>query len=318
MQMKEFSLSVVVPAYNEALNIAPFYARTSAVLENLTPNWEILFVNDGSSDGTLAAMRVLRGRDQRVKFINLSRNFGKEIALTAGLDFATGDAVIPIDVDLQDPPELIPEMVRLWQDGNDMVYAVRTSREGESWLKKTSAGLFYRFINRVSNIEIPRNTGDFRLLDKRVLAVLAGMRERNRFMKGLFSWVGFRQASLHYTRQPRAHGSSKFNLWKLWNFAIEGITGFSNVPLQIASYLGVMASLFAFCYAAVILGKTLLLGADVPGYPSIMVTILFLGGVQLLFIGIIGEYLGRIYNEVKGRPLYIIESQDGLDAESCR
>lgn len=315
--MKEFSLSVVVPAYNEALNIAPFYARTSAVLEKLTPNWEILFVNDGSSDGTLAAMRVLRGRDQRVKFINLSRNFGKEIALTAGLDFATGDAVIPIDVDLQDPPELIPEMVSLWRDGNDVVYAVRTRREGESWLKKTSAGLFYRFINRVSNIEIPRNTGDFRLLDKRVLAVLAGMRERNRFMKGLFSWVGFRQASLPYTRQPRAHGASKFNLWKLWNFAIEGITGFSNVPLQIASYLGVMASLFAFCYAAVILGKTLLLGADVPGYPSIMVTILFLGGVQLLFIGIIGEYLGRIYNEVKGRPLYVIESQEGLDLKSC-
>ncbi len=300
-------ISVVAPAYNESDNVIPFYETMKTVLEELSSSWEIICVNDGSKDDTLEKLKALHIKDTRIKVINLSRNFGKEIALTAGLDHAQGDAIIPIDIDLQDPPELIFDMVRLWKEGNDVVYATRIRREGETFVKKFTASMFYRLIEKISHVQIPRDTGDYRLIDKKVLYELKQLRETHRFMKGLFSWVGYKQISLPYHRLPRNAGNTSFNYWKLWNFAIEGITSFSIAPLQIAMYLGLFSALFAFFYTIFIVGKTLLFGADVPGYPSMMVTILFFGGVQLISIGILGEYIGRIYNEVKQRPLYIIQ-----------
>lgn len=300
-------VSVVAPAYNESANVDLFYTTMKNVLEDVTSNWEIICVNDGSKDDTLEKLVALHKNDSRVKVINLSRNFGKEVALTAGLDHAKGDAIVPIDIDLQDPPELIPEMIRLWKEGNDVVYATRIKREGESFVKKFTASMFYRLIEKISHVKIPRDTGDYRLIDRKVLEELKQLRETHRFMKGLFSWVGYKQISLPYNRLPRNAGDTTFNYWKLWNFAIEGITSFSIAPLQIAMYLGILSSLFAFIYTIVIIGKTLIFGADVPGYPSMMVTILFFGGVQLMSIGILGEYIGRIYNEVKQRPLYIVQ-----------
>jgi glycosyltransferase involved in cell wall biosynthesis len=300
-------ISVVAPAYNESENVELFYTTMKSVLEKVTQKWEIICVNDGSKDDTLDKLLEIHKRDKRVKVINLSRNFGKEVALTAGLDYAKGDAIVPIDIDLQDPPELIFDMVKLWKEGNDVVYATRIKRDGESFIKKFTASMFYRLIEKISHVEIPRDTGDYRLIDKKVLEELKQLRETHRFMKGLFSWVGYKQVSLPYNRLARHAGDTTFNYWKLWNFAIEGITSFSIAPLQIAMYLGIFASLFAFVYTIIIIAKTLIFGADVPGYPSIMVTILFFGGVQLMSIGILGEYIGRIYNEVKQRPLYIVE-----------
>ena len=305
------TISVVAPAYNEEANVELFYTKMREVLESLTTSWEIICVNDGSKDTTLEKLLALHKKDARLKVINLSRNFGKEVALTAGLDHASGDAIVPIDIDLQDPPELIEDMIKLWKEGYDVVYATRIKRDGESFIKKFTANMFYRLIAKISHIDIPRDTGDFRLIDKRVLRELKQLRETHRFMKGLFSWVGYKQVSLPYHRHARHAGESTFNYWKLWNFAIEGITSFSIAPLKIALYLGVVVSLFAFIYSLIIIGKTVIYGADVPGYPSMMVTILFLGGVQLITIGIIGEYIGRIYNEVKQRPLYIISDING-------
>jgi glycosyltransferase involved in cell wall biosynthesis len=306
-------ISIVAPAYNEFDNIQPFYERMKNVLDKITNDWEIICVNDGSRDNTLSELLRINALDNRFKVVDLSRNFGKEVALTAGLDFASGEAVIPIDTDLQDPPELINEMIELWKQGNDVVYATRTKREGESAIKKSTAFLFYKLINKITHIDIPQNTGDYRLIDKRVLKSIRELKETHRFMKGLFSWVGYRQVSLPYIREQRFAGTTKFNYWKLWNFAIEGITSFSIVPLQFATYLGFMVSLIASLYAIVIIFKTLLFGADVPGYPSLMVTILFFGGIQLITIGIIGEYVGRIYNEVKSRPLYIVNKKHGFE-----
>ena len=300
-------ISVVAPAYNESENVELFYTTMKEVLEKVTSKWEIICVNDGSKDDTLEKLLAVHEKDARVKVINLSRNFGKEVALTAGLDHAKGDAIVPIDIDLQDPPELIEDMVRLWKEGNDVVYATRIKRDGESFIKKLTASMFYRLIEKISHVEIPRDTGDYRLIDRKVLKELKQLRETHRFMKGLFSWVGYKQVSLPYNRLARNAGDTTFNYWKLWNFAIEGITSFSIAPLQIAMYLGIFASFFAFIYTIIIVGKTLIFGADVPGYPSMMVTILFFGGVQLMSIGILGEYIGRIYNEVKQRPLYIIQ-----------
>jgi glycosyltransferase involved in cell wall biosynthesis len=307
-------ISIVAPAYNEFENIMPFYERMKNVLDQITENWEIVCVNDGSRDNTLAELLRFSKMDKRFKVIDLSRNFGKEVALTAGLDYASGEAVIPIDIDLQDPPELINEMIELWKQGNDVVYATRTRREGESAIKKGTAFMFYKLINRITHIDIPQNTGDYRLIDKRVLKSIKELKETHRFMKGLFSWVGYRQVSLPYVRHQRFSGTTKFNYWKLWNFAIEGITSFSIVPLQFATYLGFIISVIASIYALVIIFKTLIFGADVPGYPSLMVTILFFGGIQLITIGIIGEYVGRIYNEVKARPLYIVNRKYGFDS----
>jgi glycosyltransferase involved in cell wall biosynthesis len=299
-------LSVVVPAYNEASVLKDFHERLSAVLTALPMRCEILYVNDGSTDETLAVMKSLRGKDARVGIVDLSRNFGKEIAMAAGLDCAVGDALVVIDADLQDPPELIPELVSGWKEGFDQVYAVRISREGESWLKKATAHSFYRLINKLSRIPIPQDTGDFRLLSRRAVESLRKLREQHRFTKGLFTWIGYPQKAIYYHRDPRAAGKTKWNYWRLWNFALEGITSFTTTPLKIATYLGLLTALAAFIYALIIIYKTLAFGEPVRGYPSLMVVILLLGGIQLMGIGVIGEYLGRIFDETKMRPLYFL------------
>lgn len=302
-------LIVVVPAFNEGEGLRTLQARLLPVLNGLEGlQTAILYVDDGSRDDTWAVMRELAEADERVETLRLSRNFGKELALTAGLDHVRGDAVVVIDADLQDPPELIPEFVARWRDGFDVVYGTRLQRDGESWLKKLTAAGFYRVMSQLSSTPLPRDTGDFRLLSRRALDALRSLRERNRFMKGLFSWVGFRQCSVPYRRDRRLLGKSKFNYWKLWNFALEGITSFSTTPLRMATYIGVLAAAVAFGYGAVIIGKTLLWGEPVAGYPSIMTVMLFLGGVQLIALGLIGEYLGRLYDESKQRPLYLIDA----------
>ncbi|BCL76617.1 glycosyl transferase family 2 [Jeongeupia sp. HS-3] len=302
-------ISVIVPAYNEEAVLEQFHARMSALFDSLPAyRCEMVFVNDGSRDATQAIIEHLCQSDARVAGINLSRNFGKEIAMTAGLDHARGDAVVIIDADLQDPPELIREMLREWEGGFDVVYARRTVRDGESWVKKATASAFYRTMNRMSGrVHIPRDTGDFRLMSRRAVDALLQLREQHRFMKGLFAWVGFKTRAIDYRRDPRAAGISKFNYWKLWNFALEGITAFTIGPLKIATYLGLTTALLAFAYGAWIIAKTLIWGNPVHGYPTIMVTILFLGGVQLFFTGVLGEYIGRIFNETKQRPLYFTQ-----------
>lgn len=299
-------LSIVVPAFNEEAVLGAFHHRLSAVLDTLALDSEIIYVNDGSSDGTLAVIHALREQDPKVAVIDLSRNFGKEIALTAGLDHARGDAVVVIDADLQDPPELIPELVRHWSDGYDTVYAKRTERDGETFLKKASAHLFYRVLERTSNLRIPRDTGDFRLLSRRAVAALRQLREQHRFMKGLFAWIGYPQKAVPYKRASREAGETKWNYWRLWNFAIEGITSFTTAPLRVATYVGLLAATAAFVFGAYIIADTLLHGNPVAGYPSLMVVMLFLGGIQLMALGVIGEYLGRLFDEAKGRPLYLV------------
>lgn len=300
-------LSVVVPAYNEADVLPRFHERLAAVLGALPLSAEIVYVNDGSTDATHQVMRNLAERDGRIAIVELSRNFGKEIALTAGLDYARGDAVVVIDADLQDPPELIPELVRRWHEGYDVVYAKRIARDGESSFKKFTAYAFYRTIGRMSRVQIPRDTGDFRLLSRRAVQALAKLREQHRFMKGLFAWIGYPQVAVPYRREPRHAGETKWNYWRLWNFALEGITAFTTAPLRLATYLGLVTAIAAFVYAAIVVYKTLAFGDPVRGYPSLMVVVLFLGGVQLITIGIIGEYLGRMFDETKGRPLYLVQ-----------
>jgi polyisoprenyl-phosphate glycosyltransferase len=297
---------VVVPAFNEQDVLREFHRRTSGVLEGMQSPYEIVYVNDGSTDDTLSVMRSLREQDPNVTIVDLSRNFGKEIALTAGLDETRGDVVIVIDADLQDPPELIPELVAGWRAGYDIVYTVRSARNGETWLKKSTARMFYRAIQLLSRPKIPADTGDFRLLSRRAVEALGQIRERHRFMKGLFAWIGFPQKAVHYQRDPRAAGRTKFNYWKLWNFALEGFTSFSIAPLKVATYFGLTVAALSFVSGIWVIYKTLMFGDSVQGYPSMMVVILFLGGVQLVAIGLLGEYLGRIFNEVKQRPLYFL------------
>jgi len=299
-------LSVVVPCYNEAPVVEAFHDRLSAAVAELPLDVEVVYVDDGSRDGTGAVLAGLRRRDERVSIVDLSRNFGKEIALTAGLDHARGDAVVVIDADLQDPPELIKELVAGWREGYDVVYAQRLSRDGETAVKKATAWLFYRFIRRVSRVPIPADVGDFRLLSRAALDALLSMREQHRFMKGLFAWIGYPQKAVPYRRDPRFAGETKWNLWKLWNFSIEGITSFTIGPLKIATYLGCLIAVCAFIYGGFILFLTLMHGNPVPGYPSLLVVVLMLGGFQLMTLGIIGEYLGRIFNETKRRPLYFV------------
>jgi glycosyltransferase involved in cell wall biosynthesis len=299
-------VSIVVPFHNEQENVRALHERLSAVLDGLSLTWELVCVNDGSRDGTLPALIRLRAEDSRVRVFDLTRNFGKEAAMTAGLDQARGTVVIPLDADLQDPPEVIPALIAKWREGYDVVNAVRAAREGEGWLKRSSAHLFYRVINRLSAIEIPRDTGDFRLLSRAAIEALRQMPERRRFMKGMFVWVGFPTASVTYRRAGRHGGQTSWNYWRLWNFALEGITSFSQVPLRVASYIGLAVALLSLLYAVVIILRTLLFGNPVNGYPSLMVAILFLGGVQLVALGVIGEYIGRIYEETKQRPIYII------------
>jgi len=297
----------VVPCFNEVDALPLFHPRLVQALDSLEMTWRILYVDDGSTDATFAALEALVGADSRVTAMRLARNFGKELALTAALDHADARAVVVIDADLQDPPELIGELVARFQEGHDVVYGVRRSRAGESWLKRNTAHAFYRLMARLSATPLPRDTGDFRLLSRRAVLALRQLRERHRFMKGLFTWVGFRQVGVEYDRDPRAAGQSKFNYWRLWNFALEGVTSFSTVPLRAATYIGFVTALLAFAYGAWTIAKTLLWGEPVRGYPSLMAVMLMLGGVQLIALGLIGEYLGRLYAESKQRPLYLIE-----------
>ena len=306
-------LSVVVPCYNEALGLGEFHRRLSLVMDGIGRSWEVIYVNDGSADTTLACMETMRAADPHVGLINLSRNFGKEIALTAGLDHAHGEAIVVIDADLQDPPEVIPDLVAVWDQGIDMVYAQRRAREGETWMKKFTAHQFYGLMQRLGEVRLPPNTGDFRLLSRRALDALLQLREHHRFMKGMFAWVGFPSQAVLYDRAPRHAGSSSWNYWRLWNLAVEGITGFTLMPLKIATYLGLVVAVFALGFGGQLIIRTLLFGNQVPGYPSLMAVVLFLGGVQLMTLGVIGEYLGRVFNETKQRPLYLVERARGSE-----
>ena len=307
-QEKKKLITILVPAYNEQEVLHLLYDRLVKLMnENTGYDFEILLVNDGSKDKTFEIMQELREKDKRFCYLNLSRNFGKETAMIAGLDYCKGDAVVIIDADLQDPPELIPEMIKYWEEGYDDVYAKRKSREGETWLKKFTSKMYYKVLQGFTRIEIQKDTGDFRLLDRRCVEALKSMRENQRYTKGLFSIIGYNKKEILYDRDPRAAGQTKWNYGKLIDLSIDGITSFTTSPLRWASILGIMISGVAFIYMIYIIIKTLATGIDVPGYASLMVVILFLGGIQLIFLGIIGEYLGRTFNESKHRPLYFIE-----------
>jgi glycosyltransferase involved in cell wall biosynthesis len=312
-------LSIVVPAYNEETVIEGFNRRLAVVRRKLALPSEVIFVNDGSSDNTLRLLRRLRAGDPTIGIVDLSRNFGKEIALTAGLDHARGDAVVVIDADLQHPPELIPKFIDRWREEDaDVVYGQRLSRAGESAARKLSARVFYRGINALSDRPIPVDAGDFRLLSRRVVDALSGIRERHRFMKGLFAWIGYRQVPLPYEADPRFAGVTKWNYWKLWNFSIEGVTSFSIGPLKVATYIGLLVAISAMIYGSFTIIRTIIFGNPVPGFPTLLVAILFLGGLQLIFLGIIGEYLGRTFNEVKQRPLYLVRQWQSPELERRR
>jgi len=302
------TISVLIPAYNEEPVLDKLFPRLEDLANsNKDYEFEFLFINDGSKDNTLELIKGYSEKDPRVSYLNLSRNFGKEIGMIAGLDHATGDAVVIIDADLQDPPELIPEMIKLWEDGYDDVYAKRKSREGESWFKKFTSKMYYKTLQSVTRIPIQEDTGDFRLLDRRVVEALKQFRESQRNTKAMFSWVGFHKKEILYDRDSRAAGETKWNYIKLVELAIDGITSFTTAPLRISTYAGIAVSILAFIYLVYLVIRTVFLGVDLAGYPSMMAVILFLGGVQLLSLGIIGEYIGRIFNETKQRPLYLIE-----------
>lgn len=301
-------ITILVPAYNEEEVLELLYERLKKIMdENPNYNFEVLLVNDGSKDKTLQIMQELRQKDKRICYLNLSRNFGKETAMIAGLDYCKGDAVVIIDADLQDPPELIPEMIKYWEEGYDDVYAKRKTREGETWLKKFTSKMYYKVLQAFTRIEIQKDTGDFRLLDRRCVEALKSMRENQRYTKGLFSLIGYNKKEILYDRDPRAAGQTKWNYGKLINLSIDGITSFTTTPLRWAAIIGALISMIGFIYMLYIIVKTLVTGIDVPGYASMMVVILFLGGIQLIFLGIIGEYLGRAFNESKHRPLYFVE-----------
>ena len=297
-------LSIVCPAYNEEEGLAAFHREVRRQMAAIDQPFEVVFVNDGSTDGTLRLMHDLRQRHANTTIVDLSRNFGKEIALTAGLDEATGDAVVVIDADLQDPPELIGTLIKGWREGYDVVYAQRRERHGESWLKKSTAGAFYWLMRHAGPVGLPENVGDFRLMSRKAVDAVCSLRERHRFMKGVFAWVGFPTKSVVYDRAPRAAGTTKWNYWKLWNLSIEGMTSSTIAPLRISTYLGFLVAGFAFLAGVFYIVKTLMFGDVVKGFPTLVVIMLFLGGVQLTVLGVIGEYLGRIFNETKDRPLY--------------
>jgi len=301
-------VSIIVPMYNEQEMVAEFHRRLSAVMAEMNAYaFEILYINDGSRDRTLELLMKITDVDQRVQVLDLSRNFGKEAAMSAGLEHARGEAAIIIDADLQDPPELIPEMLKAWEDGYEMVCMQRVGRDGETLAKKLTARGFYALMKRVGETRVPENVGDFRLLSRPVIEALVRLPERTRFMKGLFAWVGFKTCLLPYHRDPRFAGETKWNYWRLWNFALEGLTSFTVAPLKVASYAGLLTALGSLGYGLYVLFKTLAYGDPVPGYPSLMVVILFLGGLQLLALGVIGEYLGRMFIESKNRPLYLLQ-----------
>jgi glycosyltransferase involved in cell wall biosynthesis len=314
MQPEQKLVSIVVPFFNEGGGVVSFGERLTAELGMIADvAFEIICVDDGSKDDTLVELRAVAGADRRFKVVELSRNFGKEAALTAGLDFATGDAVIPIDADLQDPPALIGQMIAAWRAGAEVVQARRVDRSSDSLVKRKTASWFYKLHNRLSKIKISENVGDFRLMDRVVVDALKRLPERQRFMKGLFAWVGFRTVTIDYVRAPRAGGESKFSLFSLWNFALEGFTSFSTAPLKLWTYLGAVSAILTFSYAVYIVLRTLISGIDVPGYASLLVAVLFFGSVQLISVGLLGEYIGRIYIETKLRPVYIVRKIYGGD-----
>ena len=307
--MNNPTISIIAPCYNEEETIEPFLRRIEEILTQINEPYEIVFIKDGSKDNTLNVLLNAKQNFKNIRIINFSRNFGKEAALTAGLDKARGEAAIPIDVDLQDPPELIKDLVARWREGYDVVLAKRADRTSDSFAKRVSADLFYKLNGKISNVDIPNNVGDFRLMSKRVVEALKQLPENQRFMKGLFAWVGFKTTVIEYAREKREAGQSSFNGWKLWNFALDGITSFSTLPLRIWLYIGALVSFLSFLYGSFIILKTLIFGVDLPGYASLAVIMLFLGGIQLIGIGILGEYIGRIYSESKRRPSYIIEGE---------
>lgn len=301
-------VTILIPTYNEEAVLPLLYERLLKLMNNLSQyNFELLFVNDGSTDRTLELIRNMRKADSRVCYINLSRNYGKEIAMIAGFDYVHGDCLINIDADLQDPPELIPTMLKYWEEGFDDVYAKRRSRKGESILKKITSWGYYRILQSMTNINIQTDTGDFRLLDRRCVEAIRKLRESQRYTKGLYSWIGYNKKELLYDREPRAAGKTKWNYRQLANLSIDGITSFTTSPLRWAAKTGILVSILGFIYMLIIIARTLIYGVDVPGYASMMVVILFLGGLQLVFLGIIGEYLGRSFYESKHRPLYFID-----------
>jgi glycosyltransferase involved in cell wall biosynthesis len=306
-------LSIVVPMHDEAPVLGKFFERIEAETAQLGLEIEIICVDDGSRDATLSALVQKAGRDPRVKVIALARNFGKEAALTAGIEAASGDVVVPIDADLQDPPELIAEFLKRWEEGYDVVYGARADRSSDTAMKRTSAQLFYRIFNRVSDLDIPESAGDFRLMDRQVVEALKQLPERNRFMKGLFAWVGFRQIGVPYVRPERAAGTSTMGYLRLWRFALDGITSFSTAPLRVWSVIGFVAALVALFAAIVLILRVLLVGPDVPGYASLMVAVLFGFAIQMIAFGVLGEYVGRLYQEVKGRPIYVVRARIGFD-----
>jgi len=306
-------LSLVIPMHDEAEALDILFARLDESLIPLGLDLEIVCVDDGSRDDTYARLEARAAADRRIRLIGLSRNFGKEAALTAGLDAATGDLVVPIDADLQDPPELIAEFVALWEQGYDVVYGVRADRSSDTRAKRWSAGVFYRLFNVVADQAIPASTGDFRLMDRAVVEALKQLPERNRFMKGLFAWVGFRQVGVPYVRPVRAAGSSSWPYRRLLRFALDGMTSFSTRPLRVWTYVGVSAALLALLFATIIVVRVLVVGRDVPGYASLMVAILFAFALQMIALGVLGEYIGRMYQEVKGRPIYLVRDRMGFE-----
>ena len=300
-------ITLLVPVFDEEKAIDLFIETVEEKLGGQDFNFDYLFIDDGSSDGTLEKLTELSNKNPKIKVIVLSRNFGKEAAMTAGIDQAKGDALVPIDVDLQDPPEVIIDFVEQWRAGYDVVYGKRSSRGAEGLVKSISSKWFYKVFNFFSHTKIPEDVGDFRLIDRRVIEVIKRLPERNRFMKGLFAWAGFKSKAVSYVRPDRAAGATSWNYWKLWNFAIDGVVGFSTSPLRVWSYFGFLVSIFAFFYGSFIIYQAMFTGVDTPGYASTMTVILFLGGIQLISIGILGEYLGRLFVEVKGRPVYIVD-----------
>ncbi len=310
--------SIVLPVYNEEITLPELYRRLEQVLVTLDGEAEIIFVNDGSQDKSLSILEEFSQQNSRIKIIEFSRNFGHQAAITAGLDYASGQACIIMDTDLQDPPEVIPDLIKSWQQGYEVVYAVRSRRKGETWFKKATAALFYRLLKQLTNTDIPINVGDFRLMDQKVVKVFCTLRERHRFVRGLVSWLGFRQTGVYYQREPRFAGETKYPFWRMFKFALDGITSFSYRPLQLATLLGFLFSIISFLLGFWAVWLKLLTDRTIPGWTSLMVSVLFLGGIQLITLGIIGEYVGRISDDVKRRPLYVIRSKTGFTSKAPR
>lgn len=308
-------ISILIPCYNEEKSLPLLYPELVKLMEgNKAYDWELMFINDGSTDGTLAALQQLRQQDSRVNYVDLSRNFGKEAAMLAGFDYVTGDCMVIIDADLQHPPTLIPEMIKHWEAGYDDVYAKRRSRGKESWLRRRLSLLFYKLLQSSSRFDVLQNVGDFRLLDRKCINALKRMRESERYTKGMYSWIGFNKKEVEFDQGDRLAGDSSWNFRRLFSFALDGITSFTNAPLRISTMMGFVVSVCAFLYMIYVFCKALIYGDPVQGYPTLVILVLFLGGIQLLSLGIIGEYIGRIYNETKNRPDYIVRQFNGEDA----